>query len=122
MSGPLRPLALLFFKSIEVETKFAFANSISEFSRSQDPKRTTAILRKRSGYSEVGKGTIERDGLVSLGGIRSIANRAPLPACRDGIRVRAGLREFQVGPASCIPTIAKTHSSNRALLQQLELR
>jgi hypothetical protein len=35
-----RPPALLFFKMIEVETKFPFANSISEFSRSQDPKRT----------------------------------------------------------------------------------
>jgi hypothetical protein len=32
--------ALLFFKSIEVETNFPFANSISEFSRSQDRKRT----------------------------------------------------------------------------------
>jgi hypothetical protein len=32
--------ALLFFKLIEVETKFPFANSISEFSRSQDPDRT----------------------------------------------------------------------------------
>jgi hypothetical protein len=31
--------ALLFFKLIEVETKFPFANSISAFSRSQDPKR-----------------------------------------------------------------------------------
>jgi hypothetical protein len=30
--------ALLFFKLIEVETKFAFANSISAFSRSQDPE------------------------------------------------------------------------------------
>ena len=30
--------ALLFFKLIEVETKFPFANSISAFSRSQDPK------------------------------------------------------------------------------------
>jgi hypothetical protein len=26
---------------IEVETKFPFANSISEFSRSQDPERTS---------------------------------------------------------------------------------
>src|SRR6266850_601860 len=34
--------ALLFFKLIEVETKFPFANSISEFSRSQDPERTSA--------------------------------------------------------------------------------
>jgi hypothetical protein len=34
--------ALLFFKLIEVETKFPFANSISEFSRSQDPKLTSA--------------------------------------------------------------------------------
>src|ERR1700730_18397951 len=32
--------ALLFFKLIEVETKFPFANSISSFSRSQDPQRT----------------------------------------------------------------------------------
>jgi hypothetical protein len=32
---------LLFFKLIEVETKFPFANSISEFSRSQDPERTS---------------------------------------------------------------------------------
>src|SRR5260221_6900077 len=32
--------ALLFFKLIEVETKFPFANSISEFSRSQDPQQT----------------------------------------------------------------------------------
>jgi hypothetical protein len=32
--------ALLFFKLIEVETKFPFANSISAFSRSQDPERT----------------------------------------------------------------------------------
>ena len=32
--------ALLFFKLIEVETKFLFANSISEFSRGQDPTRT----------------------------------------------------------------------------------
>jgi hypothetical protein len=32
--------ALLFFKLIEVERKFPFANSISEFSRSQDPERT----------------------------------------------------------------------------------
>jgi hypothetical protein len=29
-----------FFKMIEVKTKFPFANSISEFSRSQDPSRT----------------------------------------------------------------------------------
>jgi hypothetical protein len=28
---------------IEVETKFPFANSISEFSRSQDPKRASDI-------------------------------------------------------------------------------
>src|ERR1700720_3128438 len=34
--------ALLFFKMIEVETKFPFANSISEFSRSQDPSLTSA--------------------------------------------------------------------------------
>src|SRR5258706_11524598 len=34
--------ALLFFKLIEVETKFLFANSISEFSRSQDPNATLA--------------------------------------------------------------------------------
>jgi hypothetical protein len=34
--------ALLFFKLIEVETKFLFENSISEFSRSQDPNRTCA--------------------------------------------------------------------------------
>ena len=32
----------LFFKLIEVETKFPFANSISEFSRSQDPKAASA--------------------------------------------------------------------------------
>jgi hypothetical protein len=32
--------ALLFFKLIEVETKFPFANSISELSRSQDPEPT----------------------------------------------------------------------------------
>ncbi len=32
--------ALLFFKLIEVEMKFPFANSISEFSRSQDPQQT----------------------------------------------------------------------------------
>jgi hypothetical protein len=32
--------ALLFFKLIEVETKFPFANSISSFSRSQDPQQT----------------------------------------------------------------------------------
>ena len=37
--GPVQP-ALLFFKLIKVETKFPFANSISEFSRSQDPSRT----------------------------------------------------------------------------------
>jgi hypothetical protein len=30
----------LFFKSIEVETKFPFTNSISEFSPSQDPQRS----------------------------------------------------------------------------------
>jgi hypothetical protein len=41
---------LLFFKLIEVETKFLFANSISEFSRSQDPKRTLG-LTLRSGSS-----------------------------------------------------------------------
>jgi hypothetical protein len=34
--------ALLFFKLIEVETKFPSANSISAFSRSQDPKATSA--------------------------------------------------------------------------------
>jgi hypothetical protein len=34
--------ALLFFKLIEVKTKFLFAKSISEFSRNQDPKRTWA--------------------------------------------------------------------------------
>src|SRR5260370_30022999 len=34
--------ALLFFKLIEVETKFPFANSISEFSRSQDPYRKSS--------------------------------------------------------------------------------
>jgi hypothetical protein len=34
--------ALLFFKLIEVETKFPFANSISAFSRSQDPYRKSA--------------------------------------------------------------------------------
>src|SRR5258706_4490278 len=33
--------ALLFFKLIEVETKFPFANSISAFSRGQDPHRTS---------------------------------------------------------------------------------
>jgi hypothetical protein len=33
--------ALLFFKLIEVETKFPFANSISAFSRSQDPEETS---------------------------------------------------------------------------------
>lgn len=32
--------AFLFFKLIDVETQFPFANSISEFSRSQDPQRT----------------------------------------------------------------------------------
>jgi hypothetical protein len=32
--------ALLFFKLIQVETKFLFANSTSEFSRNQDPKPT----------------------------------------------------------------------------------
>jgi len=32
--------ALLFFKLIEVETKSPFANSISAFSRSQDPRQT----------------------------------------------------------------------------------
>jgi hypothetical protein len=31
------------FKSIEVETKFPFANSISEFSRSQDPYRKWTV-------------------------------------------------------------------------------
>src|SRR5260221_1933635 len=36
--------ALLFFKLIEVETKFPFANSISEFSRSQDPEPTFCSL------------------------------------------------------------------------------
>src|SRR5258707_14772712 len=36
--------ALLFFKLIEVETQFPFANSISEFSRSQDPKRTLRVV------------------------------------------------------------------------------
>jgi hypothetical protein len=34
--------ALLFFRLIEVETKFPFANSISAFSRSQDPTATSA--------------------------------------------------------------------------------
>ena len=34
--------ALLFFKLIEVETKFPFANSISAFSRSRDPTATSA--------------------------------------------------------------------------------
>jgi hypothetical protein len=35
--------ALLFFKLIEAETKFPFANSMSEFSRSQNPKRSFRI-------------------------------------------------------------------------------
>jgi hypothetical protein len=38
--------ALLFFKSIEVETKFPFTNSISEFSRSQDPSATFGRLAR----------------------------------------------------------------------------
>src|SRR5260370_38442634 len=38
-------LALLFFKLIEVETKFPFANSISAFSRGQDPKRTWRLFK-----------------------------------------------------------------------------
>jgi hypothetical protein len=33
----------LFFKLIEVKTKFLFAKSISEFSRNQDPNRTFGI-------------------------------------------------------------------------------
>src|SRR5712671_5655723 len=41
--------ALLFFKLIEVETKFPFANSISAFSRSQDPWRTLSPLHCGSG-------------------------------------------------------------------------
>src|SRR5258708_35694189 len=36
--------AHLFFRLIEVETKVPFANSISAFSRSQDPKRTAPSL------------------------------------------------------------------------------
>ena len=40
--------ALLFFKLIEVETKFPFANSISAFSRGQDPKPTFDVLHFRS--------------------------------------------------------------------------
>src|SRR5260370_29709108 len=35
--------ALLFFKLIEVETKFPFANSISAFSRGQDPELTSCV-------------------------------------------------------------------------------
>src|SRR5258708_16716067 len=35
--------APLFFKMIEVKTKFPFANSISEFSRNQDPLQKSAI-------------------------------------------------------------------------------
>src|SRR5258708_40000316 len=35
--------ALLFFKLIEVETKFPFANSISEFSRSQGQNRKYSL-------------------------------------------------------------------------------
>src|ERR1700716_3242714 len=41
LSRQLSP-ALLFFKLIEVETKFPFANSISAFSRSRDPTATAA--------------------------------------------------------------------------------
>src|SRR5258708_24730360 len=36
--------ALLFSKLIEVERKFPFVNSISEFSRSQDPSATSAVI------------------------------------------------------------------------------
>src|SRR5260221_6138454 len=36
--------ALLFFKLIEVKTKFLFAKSISEFSHNQDPFRTCSAL------------------------------------------------------------------------------
>jgi hypothetical protein len=41
LSRQLSP-AFSFFKLIEVETKFPFANSISAFSRSQDPTATSA--------------------------------------------------------------------------------
>src|SRR3984957_1268279 len=37
--------APLFFKSIEVETKFPFSNSIAEFSRGQDPMHTSRLIR-----------------------------------------------------------------------------
>src|SRR5260370_22384137 len=37
--------ALLFFKLIEVETKFPFANSISAFSRGQDPQQSFGLSR-----------------------------------------------------------------------------
>jgi hypothetical protein len=46
LSCPGQPsTVLLFFKLIEVETKFLFANSISEFSRNQDPLRKCSALR-----------------------------------------------------------------------------
>jgi hypothetical protein len=38
--------ALLFFKLIEVETKFPFEGSISAFSRNQEPTETSVILRQ----------------------------------------------------------------------------
>src|SRR5258707_15133559 len=40
--------ALLFFKLIEVETKFPFTNSISEFSRSQDPVPIVNLIQLAS--------------------------------------------------------------------------
>src|ERR1700716_586795 len=59
--------ALLFFKLIEVETKFPFANSIPAFSRSQDPTRTleplvlTELFVPRPGQYE---GLLDRRGIV----------------------------------------------------------
>src|ERR1700686_5441248 len=79
--------ALLFFKLIEVETKFPFANSISTFSRSQDPKRTLAAasnLRLERPHSGA-KPIFHRSGYSRLMG----ADEAPAkgqsrqtPSCR----------------------------------------
>jgi hypothetical protein len=50
--------ALLFFKLIEVEAKFPFANSISAFSRSQDPTSTSITLNSLRNALHIARGML----------------------------------------------------------------
>src|ERR1700692_3991262 len=81
--------ALLFFKLIEAETKFPFANSISEFSRSQDPNRTSALwvsaTRGCAGpaTTEMTRGATKKGGFESAFFRDTINSGARIPL-RDG--------------------------------------